>query len=121
MKTKIITLTVLALMMGLSLNTKAENEDTAKVDQAAPESAFKASINLYPDNVVKFLIEKPDQDIVKLRVYDVSGVELFNYAIRKENVARIGFDVSNLKPGNYEYAIERNKQEVMRKTIKKAN
>lgn len=121
MKTKILALTLIALMTGITLNSKAGNEDTTRINSPANHAEFKACINLYPDNIIKFQVEKPEHDKVKMRVYDENGIKLFTYIMKKENVARIGFNVSMLKPGKYQYVIERNGEEYLRKTIEKVN
>lgn len=115
MKTKILTITMIALMMGMTINGSAGPEDTLKMIE--PTSEFQASINLFPDNIVQFQIVKPLSEKVKLRVYDESGILIYTYSIRKHKTARIGFDTKLLKPGNYDYVIERNKEEVLRKTF----
>jgi len=117
MKAKILTITMIALMMGMTINGSAGPDDSLKV--VNPTSEFQACINQYPDNIVQFHVVKPDNDKVKLRVYDEAGFVIYTYSIRKHNTARIGFDTKLLKPGTYLYVIERNKKEVLRKTFTK--
>ena len=119
MKTKILTITLIALMMGITLKSNAGSNDTVKGAYVSANSEFQACINLYPDNIVKFHVVKPDQDKVKLCVYDDAGFLLYSYSIRKHNKARIGFDISTLETGKYDFVILRNKQEILRKTINK--
>ena len=121
MKTKILTLALLALMMGLSLNTTAGNEDTTRVNGPAVSKEFCACIHLYPDNIVKFLVENPDNDKVKLRIYNERGLLLYTYSFKKESIVRISFDISGLSNGKYDCVIERNREEFARKTIVKEN
>lgn len=117
MKTRILTLTMIALMMGLVMNSRADNTDTNRTTSPVIDKTFQASINLFPGNIVKFHVVKAEQDKVKLRIYDESGIVLYTYLLKKENTARIGFDVSTMKAGKYDYVIVRNKKEVIRKTI----
>ena len=119
MKTKILTITLIALMMGITLTSNAGNNDTIKGTNPANTTEFQACINLYPDNIVKFHVVKPEQDKVKLRVYDGDGTLLHTYSIKKNNTARIGFDISNLEAGKYKFVVVRNKEEILRKTIVK--
>ena len=119
MKTKILTITLITLMMGIALSSKAGNTDTIKGTNPANNTEFQACINLCSNNIVKFHVVKPDQEKVRLRIYDDRGILLYSYLIRKHNTARIGFDISTLEPGKYDYVIERNKEEILRKTIVK--
>jgi len=119
MKTQILALAMTALMMGITFNSSAANEDTTRLANAAANKELNACINLCQDNIVKFLIENPGQDKLKLRIYDENGQVLYTYILKKENVARIGFDISGLDAGNYDCVIEKNKKEMMRKTIVK--
>lgn len=119
MKTKILTITLLALMMGISLTSNAGNDDTIQAPNHHINAEFQASINLFPDNIVKFHVVKPEQEKVKLRVYDANGTILYSYCIKKHHIARIGFDINTLEAGNYEFVIVRNKAEILRKTISK--
>jgi len=119
MKTKILTIAMIALMMGIVVNTKADDTDTNRRTNPVIEKSFEASINLFSNDIVKFHVIKPAGEKVKLRVTDENGLVIYTYILKKENTARIGFDVSTLSPGKYNYIIERNKQEVLRKTIVK--
>ena len=120
MKTKTLTLALIALMIGITLSTTAGNDDTTKLVNPAAENEFQACINMCSDNLVKFLVENPEKDKIKLRIYDDSGMKLYTYTFKKENVARICFDLSKLEAGTYECIVERNKEEVLRKTIEKS-
>ena len=119
MKTKILTITFITLMMGIALNSMAANEDSIKGTNPADETEFQACINQYPHNIVKFHVVNPDQDKVRLRIYTEGGILLYTYSFRKQYAARIGFDISTLEPGKYKYVVERNKKEILRKTIVK--
>lgn len=119
MKTKILTITLFALMMGISFASTAGNDDTIQSENLYINTEFQASINLFPNNIVKFHVVKPEQDKVKLRVYDANGTLLYSYSIKKHNIARIGFDIKTLEAGEYEFVIVRNKTEILRKTISK--
>jgi hypothetical protein len=119
MKTKILSLAMIALMIGMVINTYALNEDTTKLAKPSSEMNFQAAINFCTDSHVKFLVENPENDKVKLRIYDDSGIKLYTYSFKKENFARICFDISQLDAGTYECVVERNKEEVLRKTIEK--
>jgi hypothetical protein len=121
MKTKILTIALISLMMGITLSSNAGITDTIKETNSINKTQFQACINLYPDNIVKFLIEKVDQDKVKLRIYNENGFLLYNYVIKKHNTARIGFDISILEAGNYDCVVEKNKEEILRKRIVKEN
>jgi hypothetical protein len=110
---------MIALMMGTVVNTKADGSDTNRRTSPVIEKTFQASINLFADDVVKFHVVKPAGEKVKLRVTGENGTVLYTYILKKETAARIGFDVSTLAPGKYNYIIEKNKEEVMRKTIEK--
>ena len=110
---------MIALMLGIAVNTKANEPDTNRRTGPAIEKTFQASINLFPDEIVKFHVVKPEGEKVKLRVQDENGLTIYTYSLKKENTARIGFDISNLSPGKYNYIIERNKKEVLQKTIVK--
>lgn len=110
---------MIALMMGIVVNVKADETDTNRRTSPVVEKTFQASINLFADNVVKFHVVKPAGEKVKLKVTGEDGTVLYTYILKKENAARIGFDVSTLKSGKYNYIIERNKEEVLRKTIVK--
>ncbi|HSG67209.1 MAG TPA: hypothetical protein VK994_00785 [Bacteroidales bacterium] len=120
MKTKTLTLVLIALMMGITMNTNA-SDDTTRVDGPAVNKGFCASIQLHQDNMVKFLVNNPNNDKIKLRILDENGFVLYTYIFKKDNAARIGFDISMLENGKYECVIERNKEEVVRKTIEKKN
>ena len=121
MKTKILTIAMVALMMGMVLNSKAEEGDTN--NRTIPEVAktFKASINLFPDNVVKFHVVNPNQEKIKLRILDERGKGIYTYIMKKPKAARISFDVSNLEAGKYRYTVEKDKKEVMSKVIEKTD
>ena len=121
MKTKILTLALLSLMMGITLSSNAGNDDSSTVVNPAINSEFQACINLYQDNIVRFQLVKPEQDKVKLRIYSEKGRIIYTYSLKKHNKARVGFDISFLEAGKYDYVIERNKEEVLRKTIIKEN
>jgi len=121
MKTKILSLSLLVIMMSFAMNSNAENSDTIKKTEAVSQNEFQASINLFPNNIVQFQIEKPANDKVTLSVYDDAGIKLYSYILKKDNVARIGFDMSMLEAGKYEYVIKRNKAEVLRKSISNEN
>ncbi len=121
MKTKILSLSLLVIMMSFAMNSNAENSDTIKKTEAVSHNEFQASINLFPNNIVQFQIEKPANDKVTLSVYDDAGIKLYSYILKKDNVARIGFDMSMLEAGKYEYVIKRNKAEVLRKSISNEN
>lgn len=121
MKAKILTIALISLIMGLSLNSVAGNDDTIKANSVKNNSGFKASVNLYPDDLVKFCVEKPEQDKVKVRIYAEGNILLYTYLMKKHNSARVGFDLSTLEDGEYEFVIERNRKEVLRKTIEKQN
>ena len=119
MKTKVLSLAMIALMIGMVLNTYAGNEDTTKLKKPSSEMNFQATINFCTDSQVKFLVENPENDKVKLRIYDESGIKLYTYSFKKENFAQICFDISMLNAGTYECVVERNNEEVLRKTIEK--
>jgi flagellar hook assembly protein FlgD len=116
MKTKILTFALIALMTGMTLNSNASNDDSLKVVNSV-STEFQACINQFPDNIVRFQLVKPDEDKVKLRVYSEKGRIIYTYSLKKHNKAKISFDVSYLEPGKYDYVVERNKEEVIRKTI----
>jgi hypothetical protein len=117
MKTKILAITLIALIMGLAFSSNAENADTNKRTETTLKTGFQACINLYPDNIVKFQVVKPEQDKVKLLIYGEDNTLLYAYVMKKHNTARIGFDINSLEPGKYHCVIKRNKKEVLRKTI----
>ncbi len=119
MKTKILSIALIALMLGMVVSSNAADADTNRRKAPYIDASFQADINLFPDNVVKFLVVKPDEDKVKLRVYDDANTLLYTYTLKKQSSARIGFDISPLEAGKYHFVIERNKKEVLRKTITK--
>ena len=121
MKTKVITITMIALMMGFALNTNAGNDkDTLAVAKPVLKTDCQACIQLLSNDIVQFNIEKVDQAKVKLRVYTEGGSLIYSYTVsKKQNAARIGFDTKNLEPGNYVYIVVKDKEEVARKTIAK--
>lgn len=121
MKAKILTVTMIALMLGISLRGNNLNEDTTRMITPSGQTEFQACINMYPDNILQFQVEKADNDKVKLRVYTERGTLIYTYNVKKHNCVRIGFDTSQLKPGMYHYVIEKNKKEVLRKSIEKKN
>lgn len=121
MKTKILTLTLIALMIGITINSQAGKDDTLKVKNPIKKTEFQACINLYPDNIVQFQVVKPDKDRVRLRVYDDEGTLVYTYHLKKHNSAKIGFDTRFLAAGKYEYVVERNNKEVLKKTFYKEN
>mgnify|MGYP001816232977 CR=1 FL=1 len=108
-------------MLGISLSTVAADEDTTRLLTPAEQEGFQACINLFPDNIVQFQVEKQGNEKVRLRVYTEGGTLIYTYSIKKHKCARIGFDTSKLKPGKYQYVIEKGKEEVIRKTIEKKN
>ena len=116
MKTKILAITLIALIMGLAFSSNAENADTNRTEPTLQKD-FQACINLYPDNIVKFHVVKPEQDKVKMLIYGEDDTLLYAYIMKKHNSARIGFDINSLEPGKYHCVIKRNKKEVLRKTI----
>jgi len=119
MKTRILTLVMIALMLGINLNSIAGNDDTVKETKPLENAEFQACINLYPNDIVRFQVIKPEDEKVRLRVYDQEGYLIYTYWLKKYESAKIGFDVSQLKPGKYDYVVERNKKEVLRKRIEK--
>jgi len=119
MKTNILTIAMIALMMGTVVNTKAEGVDTNRRTGPVIEKTFQASVNLFADDMVKFHVVKPAGEKVRLKVTGENGTVLYTYILKKEKAARIGFDISKLEPGKYNYIVERNKEEVLRKTIEK--
>ncbi len=119
MKTKILAITMIALIMGMVINSNAENADTNNRTEPGLQTDFQACINLYADNIVKFQVVKPEQDKVKLLIYGEDNTLLYAYVMKKHNAARIGFDINSLEPGKYHCVIKRNKKEVLRKTITK--
>ena len=121
MKTKILTITLVALIIGSSVQGNTPDKDTGSKSTATEQSNFQASINLLADNVVRFNIIKTDEDKVRLSVYSEGGIHLYSYILKKDNSARIGFDTRRLSPGKYQYVVVRNKKEVLRKTIEKKN
>jgi hypothetical protein len=121
MKTRILTIAMVALMMGIAINLRAEEGDTNSRTAPVVAKTFNASINLFPDDVVKFHVVNPGQEKVKLRITDERGTTLYTYILKKEKAVSIGFDVSKLEAGKYNYTIVKNKKEVLRKTIVKAD
>ena len=81
MKTRILTIAMIALMMGIVVNTKADGADSIKSTTPSPviEQSFQASINLFADDVVKFHVVKPEGEKVKLRVTGENGTVLYTY------------------------------------------
>lgn len=121
MKAKVLTITLIALMLGISVSANNVKKDTTRMLTPSEQPEFQACINLFPDNILQFSVEKPDNEKVKLRVYTDGGTLIYTYIVKKQNCVRISFDTSQLKPGMYHYVIERNKKEVLRKSIEKKN
>jgi transposase len=119
MKTKILALTLISFIVGLSVRGNTPIKETGGNSTSTEQSKFQASINLLADDVVRFNVIKPDKDKVRLSVYTKGGIHLYSYILKKDNSARIGFDTQELSPGEYQYVVVRNKEEVLRKTIEK--
>lgn len=121
MKTKILTLTLIAFIIGSVVQGNTPDNDTSTKSTTTEQSKFQASINLLADDVVRFNVIKPDEDKVRLSVYTEGGIHIYSYILKKDNSARIGFDTQELSPGEYQYVVLRNKEEVLRKTFEKKN
>lgn len=121
MKTKILSIAIIALLLGVSASARSISEDTTRMLTPSEQPEFQADINMGADNVVRFLLRKPRHEVVKLKVLTESGAVIYTYTVRKHKSARIGFDTSKLSQGNYHYIIIKDKKEVMRRTFAKVN
>jgi hypothetical protein len=121
MKTKTLVIAIFTLILGLTVtvNGNTPHKETGSKTTTVEQSEFQASINILADDIVRFNVIMPKEDKVRLSAYSERGILIYSYILRKRNYARIGFDISMLSPGKYEYVIERNKEEVLRKTIEK--
>ena len=119
MKTKVLTLALIGLLLGL--NVKAQGNETKK-EKAATErtTTFEASINKYRNDVVEFRIDKPDADVVWFLIKDEAGKTLYQRKVKRHNTVEMDFDISKVQAGKYEYIIERNGEEYLKKTIDKS-
>jgi hypothetical protein len=121
MKTKILAITLFALILGSAVKVNANDKDTGRILTPSAQTEFQASIQLLANDIVRFNVIKPDDEKVRLRVYSEGGILIYSYILRKNSSAKIGFDTRMLSPGKYQYVVERSKEEVLRKTIEKKN
>lgn len=82
MKTKILTITLITLMMGIALSSKAGNTDTIKGTNPANNTEFQACINLYSSNIVKFHVVKPDRSPFASYAWHTTSLLAFMFIIR---------------------------------------
>jgi hypothetical protein len=117
MKTRILTLTAVALLATLTMRAGSDGVDTVTAGEAASAEQFDATINLYPDDVVEFRVDKPANDIVWLKVLDEKGLIMFAKRIKKASLLEVDVKTGKLPEGTYDYIVVRNGKEVLRKSI----
>ncbi len=119
MKTKVLTLALIGLLVGL--NVKAQGSETKKgKNETEKATTFEACINKYRNDVVEFRVGKTDADVVWFLIKDEAGKTLYKRKVKKHNTIEMDFDVSKVPSGKYEYIIERNGEEYLKKTIDKS-
>jgi hypothetical protein len=119
MRTKILTLAVIGLLLGLSVTAQKEETNNVNVN-CDTASDFRACINKHHNNIVEFRLVKSDDDIVWIMIKDEDGETLYQRRIKKHNTVELDFDLRNVPTGKYEYIIERNGDEYLKKTIEKS-
>lgn len=119
MKTKVLTLALIGLLLGLNVQAQGNEVKTGK-KEVAEATAFKACINKYRNDVVEFRIDKPDADVVWFLIKDEAGTTLYKRKVKKHNTVEMDFDISKVPSGKYQYIIERNGEEYLKKTIDKS-
>jgi len=117
MKTKILTLTVISLMLGFTMQAAKDGKDSAEVNNKQSQKTFQACINEYHDNIIEFRVDKATEDIVRIFIYNEQGERVYHRKLKRKNLVAIDCDVNNLPQGTYDFVVERNGVEYLKKSI----
>lgn len=119
MKTRILTLALIGLLLGLNV-TAQKNEPKTEQPGCDTAADFRACINEYHNNIVEFRVVKSDDDVVWVMVRDEDGETVYQRRIKRHNTVELDIDLRYVPAGKYEYIIERNGEEYLKKTIEKS-
>jgi hypothetical protein len=120
MKTRILTLVLVSLLVGFSVQAEKEGVDsTTATKKAGMETTFQAAINEYHNNVVEFRVEKPAEDAVWMKILDEKGLIMYAKRVKKGSLVELDCEISKLPTGTYDYVVIRNGKEELRKSIAK--
>lgn len=109
MKKFIFTLAFAALGSVASLNAQT-NENNTPVET-------QVNINHRSRDFVEVTLKKDSSDVVRVNIYGRTGVLLHRDVVRKENLVRFTYDLSQFPTGVYAIEIEENKRVIQKKEL----
>jgi hypothetical protein len=113
MKTAIVTAAMMILMTAATARASVDTINSFKSD----EQLFKVWVNQPSGDIIKFRVIKPTEEKVVLKIYGEKNNKIYQRNVKAEKGIEINCDMSDFRAGTYTCVVERNGQEVVRKSI----
>ena len=123
MKTPTLILALMILALAPACAQTAFSNESVELDQThVKENVVEFQSKLYQENnqKVNVLFAKKPTDVFQVKIFSDRGVLLYKQKVKKNNLAKMSYDLSQFPDGQYHFKVYCNKELVKEQTFKKS-